>query len=222
MRCTSVPRSPSVVVRGIEFWAVQNLFPRPTAFKLFSASYHVCISTVARLKHGFNASNNVYITGDPFLARLAVIKPWSVMWPGLKISICIYINTNEGDCRKVLQGGRIVSRTFILVCSYVVSGGNITCLANVSLSCILIPVLCKDQNNFNSTWKQHVSNFGDFWCGRCIWCTETKINFLFTNLVFVAMETMFEILRISRILVTWHFHKARFHGNSYCSQLKFP
>ena len=65
--CTSLPRVPPVVVRGLKFWAVQNFLPRPTPFRFFSASCHVYKSTVARLKHDINANNIVCFTGDQFL-----------------------------------------------------------------------------------------------------------------------------------------------------------
>ena len=65
--CTSLPRVPPVVVRGLKFWAVQNFLPRPTPFRFFSASCHVYKSTVARLKLDINANNIVCFTGDHFL-----------------------------------------------------------------------------------------------------------------------------------------------------------
>ena len=65
--CTSVPRVPPVVVRGLKLWAVQNFLPRPTPFRFFSASCHVYKSTVARLKLDINANNIVCFTGDHFL-----------------------------------------------------------------------------------------------------------------------------------------------------------
>ena len=67
MCCTSLPRVPPVVVRGLKFWAVKNFLPRPTPFPFFSASCHVYKSTVARLKLDINANNIVCFTGDHFL-----------------------------------------------------------------------------------------------------------------------------------------------------------
>ena len=65
--CTSLPRVPPVIVRGLKFWAVQNFLPRPTPFRFFSASCHVYKSTVARLKLHINANSIVCFTGDHFL-----------------------------------------------------------------------------------------------------------------------------------------------------------
>ena len=65
--CTSLPRVPPVVVRGLKFWAVQNFLPRPTPFRFFPASFHVYKSTVARLKLDINANNIVCFTGGHFL-----------------------------------------------------------------------------------------------------------------------------------------------------------
>ena len=67
MCCTSLPRVPPVVVRGLKFWAVQNFLLRSTPFRFFSASCHVYKSTVARLKLDINANNIVCFTGDHFL-----------------------------------------------------------------------------------------------------------------------------------------------------------
>ena len=65
--CTSLPRVPPVVVRGLKFWAVQNFLPRPTPFRFSPASCHVYKSNVARLKLDINANNIVCFTGDHFL-----------------------------------------------------------------------------------------------------------------------------------------------------------
>ena len=67
MCCTFLPRVLPVVVRGLKFLAVQTFLPRPTPFRIFSASCHVYKSTVARLKLDINANNIVCFTGYHFL-----------------------------------------------------------------------------------------------------------------------------------------------------------
>ena len=77
MCCTSLPRVPPVVVRGLKFWAVQNFLPRPTPFRFSPASCHVYKSTVARFKLDIKARSHSALRLDHGQNPSKSGLPWS-------------------------------------------------------------------------------------------------------------------------------------------------
>ena len=88
MCCTSLPRVPSVLVRALKFWAVQNFLPRPTSFRSFPTSCHVHNATVARLQreqHRLFYVRPLFDVFWPWLSRKVAV------WPGLNGNVYVYV-----------------------------------------------------------------------------------------------------------------------------------